>query len=153
MINQKRRRVFVATAHVGNIGKLQCATARRDRGVCNLLYIVVCPLQAQKHLGSFGLDRAGRRHRILTLQGYKDIACADAERRQPGIGKLDKNPLRPLTEDIDLLNARDMEQLLSNCFGLANKLTRRHPGSLQRIERKCHIGIFIVDKGTERACR
>jgi hypothetical protein len=55
-MDQKRRRVFVAAAHVGNIGKLECAPARHNRGVRDLLYVVVCPLQAEKHLGSLGLD-------------------------------------------------------------------------------------------------
>src|SRR5215831_15631858 len=108
-MDQKSRWVFIAAAYVGNVGKLQRAATRHDRGVGNLLQVVVRPFEAQKHLRSFGLDRAGRRHRILTLQRRKNIARTDAECRQAGIGKLDKDPLGTLAEDVDLLDASDVE--------------------------------------------
>ena len=76
-----------------------------------------------------------------------------AEGRQLGIGKLDEYLFRTYAEDVDLLDARHVQEILADRLRLPNQLTHRHALGLERIKGEAHVRIFIVDEGAEHAGR
>src|SRR5258708_37571798 len=76
-----------------------------------------------------------------------------AQGTAPLIRELYKNPLPTLSEDIDLLDARDMEELLTDLLRLTHERPHRHALSLQRIEGECDIGVLVVHERAERTGR
>ncbi len=140
------RRVLIAAPDIGDVGELQGAAAGDDGRVRDLLQVVIGAVEADEDLRPVGVDRAGGRHGVLPLQGGEDVLRGDAERDQLGVGELDEDALRPLAEDIDLLDAGHMQKLLADRLGLPDQRTHRHAVRLQRVEREADIGIFVVDE-------
>jgi hypothetical protein len=81
-------------------------------------------------------------------QGRQDRLRRDTKGGETGLREVDEDPFRALADDIDLLDARDVKQPLAQRFGLTSKLALRIAFRLQRVERECHITIFVVDERT-----
>ena len=152
--DQEGGRILVAALDLGDIGQLERAPARYDRRVADLLEIVIGAVEADEDLRPVGVDRSGRRDRVLALERGEDVAGADAERRQPGIGELDEDAFRALAQDIDLLDARHMQQALAQSFR-PRAVSRRGgmPGAFDGIEREGDVGVFVVDERAHGALR
>ena len=119
----------------------------------NLLQIVEGAIEAHENPRTAGVDRAGRRHRVLSGDRGKHILRREAEIDQPGIAKLDEHAFRPLAHDVDLLHAGDVKQALAQRFRNARELALGQAVSLQCIDREVHVGIFIVDERALHAGR
>ena len=150
MPDQEGRGVFIATSHLGDVRQLERPSRGPNGRVCNPLQIIIGAVDADEDLRTLGIDRARRRHNVLARETLEDLASTDAQVRQPGIRELHEDPFRPLSEDIDFLHARNVEQALAQCFRFPRQLSRRHAPRLDRIERELHIGILIVDERPRR---
>src|SRR6185312_16902053 len=125
--------VFVTSFDLGDIGKSERTTAGDDRRITDLLQIIVGAIEAHEHLRPVRIDRAGRSHRVLALERAEDIRGSDAEVRKPGVREVDEDALRPLTLDVDLLDARHVKQALSQRLGFAGERSGWHPVRLERV--------------------
>ena len=153
MTDQEGRGILVAAADLGDVRELEVAPARHDRRVGDLLEIVVGAVETHEDLRPPGVDRSRRCDGVLALQGGEDGLCADAEGHQARVGELDEDPFRPLAQDVDLLDAGDLQQALADRLGLPDEQARRHAGCLQRIKREGDVRVFVVDEGAKGARR
>ena len=84
------------------------------------------------------------------LSASKIVAGADAERREPGVGKLDKDALGALAKDVDFFDAAQ-RAAGAGAVSSASRVNCRGgmPDRLDRIEREGDIGIFVVDERSD----
>ena len=57
------------------------------------------------------------------------------------------------TEDVDLLDAGHVQEVLANGFGLPGEFPHRHALRLEGIKGEAHVRIFVVDEGAEHTGR
>ena len=153
MADEVGRRVLVAAADLGDVGELQRPPGGDDRRVGDRLDAVIGAVEPDEDLRPLGVDRACRRDGVLPLQGGDDVLRRHAEGRQLGIGELDEDLFGTLAEDVDLLDAGHVQEVLADRLGLPDQLAHRHALGLQRIKGEAHIRIFVVDEGAEDAGR
>ena len=74
MADQEGGGILVAAAHLRDVGELEVAPAGHDRA-CRAIFceIVIGAVEADEHLRSLGIDRSGRRDRVLALKGGEDV--------------------------------------------------------------------------------
>jgi len=111
--DQKGRRILVAAANLGNVGKAQRLAVGDDWQGADLIQIVERAVDPHLHLRPVRLDRACRRDQILLRQRRENRAGRYTERRQPVLRELDEDALRPFADDVDLLHAGHMQQPLA----------------------------------------
>jgi len=153
MAAQNCRGSLAAALDVRDIGKLEHATAADQRGVRDLLQTIERPVDTNESLRPIDVDRSGRRDGALTPQRVDDFTGTYARRREPFIRKIDENPFGTLARYVDLRYLFHVQQSLTQRFGFARRFLRLHSAGIHAIDRKTHIGIFVVDEGTERARR
>jgi hypothetical protein len=66
--DQEGGRVLVAALHFGNVGELQRAALRDDRGIADVIQIVDRAIQADEHLGALRVDRACGGHHVAGVE-------------------------------------------------------------------------------------
>ncbi|KWV89513.1 hypothetical protein PFLmoz3_00807 [Pseudomonas fluorescens] len=84
-------------------------------------------------------------------EGGEDLFGPDAQGRQALIGELDKHALGLLAKDIDLLHPWQVEQTLAQLLGHLHLLAMGQVFGFQGVQRKVHVGIFIVEKRPDHA--
>ena len=146
-------RILVAAADRCDVGELQRPPRSDDRRVGDRLDAVISAVDPDEDLRALGVDRACRCDGVLPLQGGNNSLCRHAEGCQFGIGKLDEYLFGTFTEDVDLLDAGHVQQVLADRLGLPNQLAHRHALGLERIKGEAHVRIFVVDEGAEHAGR
>ena len=142
-------RILIAAANLGDVGELQRPPRSHDRRVGDRLDTVISAVDPDEDLRAPSVDRACRRDGVLPLQGGNNSLCRHAEGRQFGIGELDEYLFGTFTEDVDLLDAGHVQEVLADHLGLPNQLTHRHALGLERIKGEAHVRIFVVDEGAE----
>ena len=146
-------RILVAAADLGDVGELQRPPRSDDRRVGDRLDAVISAVDPDEDLRPLGVDRACRCDGVLPLQGGNNILCRHAEGCQFGIGKLDEYLFGTFTEDVDLLDAGHVQEVLADGLGLPGEFPHRHALRLEGIEGEAHVRIFVVDEGAEHAGR
>ena len=146
-------RILVAAADLGDVGELQRPPRSHDRRVGDRLDAVIGPVDPDEDLRPLGVDRACRCDGVLPLQGGDNILCRHAEGCQFGVGKLNEYLFGTFTEDVDLLDAGHVQEVLANGLGLPRELPHRHALRLEGIKGEAHVRIFVVDEGAEHAGR
>jgi hypothetical protein len=87
------------------------------------------------------------------LQRSENIPCRHAQRRKLGEGKLDEDLFGAFAEDVDLLDAGDVQEVLADHLSLPDQFAHRHALRLQRVKGEAHVGVLVVDKRAEDAGR
>ena len=151
--DQEGRRIFVAPLHVGDVGELQRAALRGDGGIPDRLQIVDRAVQPDEDLRALGFDRARGRHDVPAVERGEEVSRGHAQGREAVIGELDEDPFRLLADDVHLLDARHVQQPLAQDLRIADEASMRLTLRLQRVERKGHVGIFVVHDRTDDATR
>ncbi len=151
--NQESGRVFVAALHFGDVGQLQRAPLRSDRRIADAIQIIESAVQPEEDLRPLGFDRSAGRHDVPAVERGEDIPRGDAQGGEAVIGELDEDPLRLLADDVHLLDARHVKQSLSQHLRFADEVPLRLTLRLQRVQRKGHVGIFVVHHWTDHATR
>ena len=145
--------ILIAAADLGDVGELQRSPRSDDRRVGDRLNAVIGAVDPDEDLRPLGVDRTCRRDGVLPLQGGDDVLCRHAEGCQLGIGELDEDLFGSFAEDVDLLDAGHMQQVLADRLGLPHQLAHRHALGLERIKGEADVRIFVVDEGAEDAGR
>jgi len=153
MSDDVSRRVFIAAPDLGHVGQLQRPPGGNNRRIRNRLDTVISAVDPDEDPRPPGVDRACRRDGVLSLQCGDDVLCRYAEGCEPGVGKLDEYLLGTFTEDVDLLDARHVQEVLADHLGLPNQLTHGQAPGLECIKGEAHVRIFVVDEGAEHAGR
>ena len=153
MSNEVGGRILIAAADIGDVGELQRPPRSDDRRVGDRLDAVISAVDPDEYLRPLGVDRACRGDGVLPLQGGDDILCRYAEGCQLGVGKLDEYLFGTFAEDVDLLDAGHVQEVLADDLGLPREVPHRHALRLERIKGEAHIRIFVVDEGAEHAGR
>ena len=151
--DQEGRRILVAALHFGDVGELQGAALRGDGGIADRLQIVDRAVQPDEDLRALGFDRAAGRHDVAAVERGEDVPRRHAQGGEAVIGELDEDPFRLLADDVHLLDARHVQQSLAQDLRIANQVSMRLALRLQCIERKGHVGIFVVHDRTDHATR
>src|SRR5204863_5740957 len=90
---------------------------------------------------------------VLPLQRSENIPCRHAESRKLGEGKLDEDLFGAFAEDVDLLDAGYVQEVLADHLSLPDQFTHRHALRLQRVKGEADVGVLVVDKRAEDAGR
>ena len=146
-------RILVAAADLGDVGELQRPARSDDRRVGDRLDAVISAVDPDEDPRPPRVDRARRGDGVLPLQGGDDVLRRHAESCQLGIGKVDEYLFGAFTEDVDLLDAGHVQEVLADHLGLPDQLTHRHALGLERIKGEAHVRIFVVDEGAVDAGR
>ena len=117
------------------------------------LQIVDGAVQPDEDLRALGFDRAGGRHDVAAVERGEEVRRGHAQGCEAVIGELDEDPFRLLADDVHLLDARHVQQALAQDLRIADEVPMRLALRLQRVERKGHIGIFVVHHRTDDATR
>ena len=64
-----------------------------------------------------GVDRAAGDDGVLPGDAVEDLLRRDAERGELGVAELDEDLLRPLADDVDLVDVGDPQQPLADVLG------------------------------------
>jgi len=144
-------RVFITSVDGRHIGNAQQSAVDFQGHVFNQRQAVEGTVDTDIGAGTGGFHKARRRHSVLRSEGGEDLVGLDAQGREALIGKLDENPLGLLAEDIDLLHPRQIEETLAQLFSHLHLLAMGQVFGLQGVQRKVHIGIFIVEKRSDHS--
>ncbi|HET6472383.1 MAG TPA: hypothetical protein VFG38_11105 [Pseudomonadales bacterium] len=153
MPDEVSRGICVAAADLGDVGEFQRPPPGDERSVGDCLDIVIRAVDSDEDPRPASVDRAGRCHGVLSLQGGNDVLRRHAERCQLGVGKLDEYLFGTFTENVDLLDAGHVQQVLTDRLGLPHQFAHRHTLRLEGIQGKAHVRVFVVDERAEHAGR
>ena len=100
---------------------------------------------AQRDALRAGLDRAGRHDRVLLLQRIEQGLRRNAEGRELGVAELDEDPLVLHAVEVDLGDARHLQEPLAQPLG--DLLQLRVVGAVagQHVEDRIDVAVFVVD--------
>ena len=137
----------------GDIAEPEHPAVAFDRRLRDRLDAIERAGDAQRHALRGGLDGAGRHDVVLLGQRIEQRLRRDAERRQLGVRELDEDPLVLGAVEIDLGDARHLQQPLAHAFG--GLLQLRVVGAVagHHVEDGIDVAEFVVDDGTEQTGR
>ena len=136
VVHLRLRRLLIAALDLGDVAEPQDLAARTHWHLADGLDIAELARRAHVDVVGVRLDHAGRRHVVLLRERIGDDLRADAELGELGAVHLDVDLLLLLADELDLLDARDVEQQAPRLLGLLAHLL---------------IGVAIARHGVERA--
>ena len=74
-----------------------------------------------------GFDRAAGDDGVLLGDAVEDLLGRDAERGELGVAELDEDFLRPLADDVDLVDVGNPQQALADILGARLELGESQP--------------------------
>ena len=153
LAHHEGRRIDEAVGDGGDIAEPEHPAVAFDRRLRDRLDAVERAGDAQRHALRGGLDRAGRHDVVLLGERIEQRLRRDAERRQLGMRELDEDPLVLGAVEIDLGDARHLQQPLAHAFG--GLLQLRIVGAVagHHVEDGIDVGEFVVDDGAEQTGR
>ena len=113
----------------------------------------IAPSSRMKTCGPLASIEPAGRHDVPAVERGEDVSRGDAQGREAVGGELDEDPFRLLADDVHLLDARHVQQSLAQDLRIADERSMRLTLRLQRVERKGHVGIFVVHHRTDHATR
>ena len=137
----------------GDIAEPKHAAIALDRRLRHRLDAVERAGDAQRHALRGGFHRAGRHDVVLLGKRIEQRLRRDAERRQLGVRELDEDALVLGAVEVDLGDARHLQQPLAHAFG--GLLQLRVVGAVagHHVEDGIDVGEFVIDDRAEQACR
>ena len=153
LAHHEGRRIDEAVGDGGDIAEAEHAAVALDRRLGDRLGAVERAGDAQRHALRRGFDRAGRHDVVLLGERIEQRLRRDAERRQLGVRELDEDALVLGAVEIDLGDARHLQQPLAQAFG--DLLQLRVVGAVagHHVEDGIDVAEFVVDDGAEHARR
>ena len=111
------RRVGEAALDGGDVAQPEQATAGLDADLADAFDRGEITADAKVHAVGCRFKEAGRRHRILLLQGIKNCQRVKTERRQLGVRHLDKDFFFLNANQLNFLDVGDPAQFARNTIG------------------------------------
>src|SRR5947199_8663316 len=87
--DQEGGRVFVAALHFGDVGQLQGAPLRGDRGIADAVQIIESTVQPEEDLRPLGFDRPAGRHDVPAVERGEDVSRGETQGGEAVIGERD----------------------------------------------------------------
>src|SRR5262249_19594551 len=82
-----------------------------------------------------------------------DLVRREPEHRELGVTELDENFLRPLADDVDLVDVGNPQQLLADVLGADFEVGEAQPFGGEHIQRRIDITVLVVEIGTDSSRR
>src|SRR5262249_57066406 len=92
-----------------------------------------------------GVDRSARHNRVLPRNAVKNLLRGDTKRGELGVTELDEDFLRPLADDVDLVDVRDPQQALADVLSVVLERRETQAVGRQHVERRIDIAEFIIE--------
>ncbi len=143
--------VLIAALDGCHVRKLQRPSLRDDRGLPDLVQVVECAIDAKQDLRPLRLDGSGGRQDVLAAERGEDVLRRDAKRGQAVVREGHEDAFWLLADDVDLLHARDMQQLLAQPLCVAHQHALRLALGLEGVQRERDVRVFVVDDGADDA--
>ena len=109
MVNLEAGRVFVSTADGGNVAQTQIVALHVDIGIADGLYILQSGAKAHVNARAIGADGTTGCHGAALGQGFQNLLRVELQVVQLGFVQIDKNTFALLAQNIDLLDAGDLQ--------------------------------------------
>ncbi len=100
-----------------------------------------------------GVDRPAGDDGVLPRDAVEDLLRRDAERREPGVAELDEDLLRPLADDVDLVDVGNAQQALADVLGARLEVGEAQPVGGEHVERRIDVAVFVVEVRPDDAGR
>ncbi len=92
-----------------------------------------------------GVDRAAGDDGVLPGDAVEDLLRRDAERGELGVAELDEDLLRPLADDVDLVDVGNAQQPLADVLGTRLELGEAQAVGGEHVERGIDVAVFVVE--------
>ena len=90
---------------------------------------------------------------VLPGHAVEDLLRRDAERGELGVAELDEDLLRPLADDVDLVDVGDAQQPLADVLGARLELGEAQPVGGQHVDRRIDVAVLVVEVRADDAGR
>ena len=153
LAHHEARRIDIAMGDGGDVAEPEHAAVALDRRLRHRLDAIERAGDAQRHALRRGFHRAGRHDVVLLGERIEQRLRRDAERRQLGMRELDEDLLVLGAVEVDLGDARHLQQPLAHAFG--GLLQLRVVGAVagHHVEDGIDVAEFVVDDRAEQARR
>ena len=94
------------------------------------------------------LDRAAGDDGVLLGHAVEDLLGREPERGELGMAELDEDFLRPLADDVDLVDVGDPQQPLADVLGPGLELGEAQAVCAKHVERRIDITVLVVELRT-----
>ena len=75
----------------------------------------------------------------------KNLLRDQPERGELGVAELDEDLLRPLADDVDLVDVGDPQQALANVLRARLEIGEREPVGAEHVERRIDVAVLVVE--------
>src|SRR5262249_4947365 len=151
LANDEARRILVTALDGCDIAKTEDLSVgvhrhRRDGGGARK-----CAGHPQINAIGGGVDRSARYNRVLPRNAVKNLLWGDTKRGELGVTELDEDFLRPLADNVDLVDVRDPQQALADVLSAVLERGETQAVGRQHVECRIDIAEFIVEIRTSDA--
>ena len=147
------RRVGGAARHAGDVAQANDPAAGDEVDGEDVLFRPECARDADKNLFVARLHHARRRDGVLGAEGRDQRRAVDLEARQLLGGELHVDALVLSSEDIDLRNVRQLEELLADVFHVIAQLPVRESVSREAVHDAVRVAKLVIEAGADDALR
>ena len=125
--DEEARRVLVAALDGCDVAEPKDAAVRLDRHGGDRGDARECAGHPQIDAVGRGVDRAAGDDGVLLGDAVEDLLGGDPERGELGVAELDEDFLRPLADDVDLVDVGNPQQALADVLGARLELGEGQP--------------------------
>ena len=145
LADKKARRVFIAALDRSDVAEPKAAPFSLNRHRSNGGDSGERAGHAQIDAVRRGFDRSTGHDGVLLGDAVENLLRGDAERGQLGVTELDEDFLRPLADDVDLVDAGYPQQALADVLGARLELGEPQSVSTKHVQRRIHVAVFIIE--------
>ena len=100
-----------------------------------------------------GVDRAAGDDGVLPGDAVEDLLRRDAERGELGVAELDEDLLRPLADDVDLVDVGNPQQALADVLGARLEIGEAQAVGGEHVQRRIDVAVLVVEVRADDAGR
>jgi hypothetical protein len=153
LAEEESRRILVAALHGGDVAEPEGLTVGHDRHRGDGGRAGEGAGNAQVDAVGGGVDRAAGEDGVLLGDAVEDLLRRDAEIGELGVAELDEDLLRPLADDVDLVDVRDTQQPLTDVLGAGLEIGEAHAVGGEHVECGIDVAVLVVEVGAGDAGR
>ncbi len=147
------RRIGIAAPDIGDVGQPQHPAADNEIDVAHILFGLERAGNAKLQGLGLGLDRAGRLHHVLRLQGGDQRRAVESEIGEVLGRELDEDALVLRAQDLDLGDVGDMQEFGADLLDIVAQFAMREAVRGEAVDDAERVAEIVVESGADDAGR